>query len=449
MGIWLFFRRRRRIALRAGIVAIVLAECAPHAGLRARTGWPIEDAAIVAGMAADRNQTRPPARPERAIASPLPDVPRGAGGHPPSIPTGCALRDRLSDRGTMVWLHLGIGFLASVVLTLTGIRFGRQVRTARKAEKRYRLLAENSSDAIVCMTLDGLRSYVSPTLNALTGWSTEECHSKRWADIVHPDDRHILHDAVKQLRAGTPQVTSCFRYVCKDGSLLWMEGRARLLRDLDNSTQIISNVRDITDRRAAETQVALLNRELAKRAYTDGLTGLANRRRFDEALAEEWRHSLPRDTPLSLLMIDVDHFKLFNDRYGHQRGDDCLRMVAALAAAQLARHPGCLAARYGGEEFVVLLPGLDAADAAVLAERVLAAVRAAGIAPHAGPSAGGVATSIGVAPARPGADAEACVTTLVARADAALYEAKRRGRNRVVAHEELLRVDMAGLTASN
>ena len=149
-------------------------------------------------------------------------------------------------------LHLAVSLFVSLALALAGSRFARQVRIRQQIEQRYRLLSENSSDAIVCMTLDGRRSYASPAFTGLTGWSVEEVIAARSADIVHPDDRQVLADIASALLAGAAQITSCFRYICKDGSLLWVETRARLLQYGDEDIHVIANVRDITDRRAVE-----------------------------------------------------------------------------------------------------------------------------------------------------------------------------------------------------
>jgi diguanylate cyclase (GGDEF)-like protein len=152
----------------------------------------------------------------------------------------------------------------------------------------------------------------------------------------------------------------------------------------------------------------------------DGLTGIANRRRFDEALDVEWRRGVRSHAPLSLLMIDIDGFKHFNDAHGHQAGDDCLCRVGAILVESLNR-AGDLVARYGGEEFAVLLPETDAEHARRVAEILRERVAAA--AP--------VTVSVGVSTIVP--DLSGAPFVLVSDADAALYEAKRSGRNRVVA----------------
>lgn len=187
--------------------------------------------------------------------------------------------------------------------------------------------------------------------------------------------------------------------------------------------------------------------ELRRLTTTDSLTGIANRRAFEEALNQEWRRTMRHHTPLSLLMIDVDYFKRFNDSYGHVAGDQCLRTVAQ-ALARLARRAGELAARYGGEEFAVLLPQTDIAAARRLGELMCQAVREQAIAHEGSAVAPFVTISIGVAciaglppsagaQARNGAGDEAPAAAgavwLVETADRALYEAKLAGRNRVVA----------------
>ncbi|MGB8843197.1 MAG: diguanylate cyclase [Aliidongia sp.] len=168
---------------------------------------------------------------------------------------------------------------------------------------------------------------------------------------------------------------------------------------------------------------------LADLSLVDGLTGIGNRRRFDEFLSREWRRSRRARTPLAVILIDVDYFKPYNDQYGHATGDDCLREVAA-TIAMLVRRPGDLCVRYGGEEFAAILPQTNLAGARVLAERIRSAVLALEIV-HAKSAAAPVVTvSIGIA-ASNAADADEPDELLV-EADRRLYEAKAAGRNRVV-----------------
>jgi diguanylate cyclase (GGDEF)-like protein len=178
---------------------------------------------------------------------------------------------------------------------------------------------------------------------------------------------------------------------------------------------------------------------LRQLATVDPLTGIANRRTFDNALALEWRRAVRGRTPLALLLIDVDRFKSFNDVYGHVAGDRCLQMIAAVLA-EGARRAGEVVARFGGEEFAILLPGSNLGEASAIAVRLLQGVRELDI-PRVGPRGGyDVTISIGVAcmsPAREADPTDPGPTVLVEACDKALYAAKAAGRNRVseyVAH---------------
>ena len=166
--------------------------------------------------------------------------------------------------------------------------------------------------------------------------------------------------------------------------------------------------------------------------FIDGLTGVANRRRFDESLDAEWRRCRRISSPLSLFMVDLDHFKLFNDSYGHQAGDACLQKVAETLKRQLGRSHD-LVARYGGEEFVCLLPDIHLVNALQKAEAMVRAVRDQSL-PHCSSTTDSVVTiSLGVAVIVPGPNL--VPADLVSAADAQLYAAKHQGRNRVCARE--------------
>jgi diguanylate cyclase (GGDEF)-like protein len=226
------------------------------------------------------------------------------------------------------------------------------------------------------------------------------------------------------------------------GAASWAAGRRERERAVREATHALKTELEDVRTRAARTEEQmgrLAHRlraaaaELELIATTDGLTGVATRRRFDDALANEWRRAARAGQPLSLLMADVDHFKAFNDRYGHPAGDTCLRMVAAQLGAA-ARRPADLAARYGGEEFALLLPGSEPDGAALVAQRVCTEVAALEI-PHEASSVGPhVTVSAGLATRwpKPGEDPDAGAASLVEAADQALYRAKAEGRGRVV-----------------
>jgi diguanylate cyclase (GGDEF)-like protein len=204
---------------------------------------------------------------------------------------------------------------------------------------------------------------------------------------------------------------------------------ARLRADLERHLRIEGQLRE--SKRRAEA----LARQLRQISAEDGLTGLSNRRHFDHVFLREWRRALRGRYPLSLVLLDLDFFKEFNDRYGHHSGDECLRRVASVLAGH-GRRPGDLAARYGGEEFALLLASTGLGDARAMALRVVGEVQALGIVHERSTVAPVVTISAGVATLVP--DRNMSAKHLIEMADAALYRAKAEGRNRVVTAEELV-----------
>lgn len=195
---------------------------------------------------------------------------------------------------------------------------------------------------------------------------------------------------------------------------------------------ITAALTDITDRKQAEQKLADINRQLEYYANNDHLTGLPNRRHVDEVLADEVRRAMRTEHALSVLMIDVDFFKKYNDHYGHLRGDDCLRIVAAELKKSLHRY-GDVVGRYGGEEFVAILPGTDAIGALKVSGALLNAISALDM-QHAQSRYGKLTLSIGVASldSVPHVqDTETMCDALLQTADRALYKAKLSGRNTV------------------
>lgn len=189
---------------------------------------------------------------------------------------------------------------------------------------------------------------------------------------------------------------------------------------------------EVAARQAVEVQLREANQNLAELSSTDHLTGLANRRELEHHLEREWMRAARQGTPLSALMMDVDHFKAFNDRHGHLQGDDCLKAVAE-ALRSCARRAGDVLARFGGEEFVLLLPGTTAQEAFQVAQQCLNAVDARAV-PHGAPPGGDrVSVSIGYATCIPGGHQRPA--TLLDLADTALYRAKHLGRHRVASVE--------------
>lgn len=210
-------------------------------------------------------------------------------------------------------------------------------------------------------------------------------------------------------------------------ALLALSGVALFFR---SRTARLKRRHDELERLVGERTDALreANERLSELSFTDALTGIPNRRRFDEALDAEWKRAIRFGHPLSLVLADIDFFKRYNDTLGHPAGDRCIVEVARVLTTN-ARRAGDLAARFGGEEFALLLPATGGADAALVAERTRAALEALAM-PHPDGAAPVVTASLGVATFVPESDGDP--ERLVATADAALYRAKREGRNRVV-----------------
>ena len=290
----------------------------------------------------------------------------------------------------------------------------------------FRLLAENSSDIICQIDRDLMPVYVSPWVEQALGWTPEEM-IRAGPEFIYPDDLAVVAAVHNRLMAGEEgAATVSLRLRKKDDSPVWMEARARSVRDADGvPSGVVIVMRDISNRKRLEDELRTLS-------LTDGLTGLWNRRAFDEMLEREWLRTVREASELSLLLLDLDFFKRFNDHYGHQAGDDCLR-AAALAVKAALHRPGDLAARYGGEEIAIILPNTEAHGALAVAETVRAAIEALAI-HHAGNSnpARTVTASLGVATAfaRAGGTMKMPEGLLLA-ADNALYKAKQNGRNRV------------------
>lgn len=306
-------------------------------------------------------------------------------------------------------------------------------RKLMESEARYRLLAENATDMIFQLDRRLVSCFVSPAAREILGYDPAELLGLEPAALAHPEDAEAVGAAFRSLLFGDPDRASvCCRFRHRDGRWIWVEAELRRLTDPRSgaASGIVGSLRDASKRKEAEDRLEEENRRLAADAAIDGLTGLSNRRAFDEILQREFRRSRRESIPLGLVMIDVDNFKSFNDLYGHPAGDGCLRSVS-LAIASAVRRPGDCAARYGGEEFAFILPNTDEAGALEVAERIRLAVRSLEI-QHAGSRATVVTISAGVASAIAGATTS-IPDALVQEADRALYAAKRAGRDSVVA----------------
>jgi diguanylate cyclase (GGDEF)-like protein/PAS domain S-box-containing protein len=234
-------------------------------------------------------------------------------------------------------------------------------------------------------------------------------------DVYYPE-----HGSLSEQRYGLYAENWCV--MPHHGTRLYLAIDAGPIYDRDGKLiAVVETLRDMTLQKLAQSAL----QELANH---DGLTGIANRRAFDDTLKLEWRRTMRDVQPLSLLMVDVDHFKNYNDGYGHLAGDECLKKVATAMSDQMQRASD-LVARYGGEEFVVILPNSSLDGAAIVAEKLRAAIESLKI-PFVNSALGHVTVSVGIASVMPSLAGDSW--QLISTADAALYRAKASGRNRVV-----------------
>lgn len=325
-------------------------------------------------------------------------------------------------------------FVASAMFMLytVSVILESQQRTERRLQEMaslHALVTENSRDVILLADFDGRPYYISPAVQGLTGWKPEESMQRGFSDVAHPDDLPKIQALVQGLRHETESAMIEYRIQKRNGEYIWVEGGFHILANPETGirSRILMIVRDIAERKYAEELLLQAYQAVEVQAGVDALTELANRRRFDECLNAEWNRAIRDQSQLSLLMLDADHFKLYNDSFGHLRGDGCLRQIAESALSVVSR-PGDLVARYGGEEFAVLLPGTDNEGAMKIASDLCDALRAREL-PHSSSPHGVVTISIGCATMIPQINQDAA--TLIDLADKALYTAKQNGRNQI------------------
>ncbi|HEX9563070.1 MAG TPA: sensor domain-containing diguanylate cyclase [Gemmatimonadaceae bacterium] len=311
----------------------------------------------------------------------------------------------------------------------------RQAQALSESETRFRLIAENSSDVISLYDTSGRVIYVSPSCERVFGFLPDEMPRMAPFATVHQQDIERLVRHFNQLLRGDPVASIQVRMLHKTGRHLWLDMMWRAVSDEHGHVvKLQVSSRDITEskqneRRLEDAQQKLrlqqeklqeVNSRLADLASIDALTQLRNRRAFGERLEDEIRRTRRHGYSLSLVLLDIDFFKSFNDTFGHPRGDEVLRSVGRCLRRSVRATD--FPARYGGEEFAVILPSTDAAGAAVVAEHVRAAIEEATWEDRP------ITASIGVA------TYSAALNTpeaLIDHADRALYKSKQSGRNRV------------------
>ncbi|MCP1309417.1 sensor domain-containing diguanylate cyclase [Paenibacillus tyrfis] len=304
------------------------------------------------------------------------------------------------------------------------------------SDSLYRTLIEQSTDVVSMHDLSGRILYISPSCRVLLGYEPKELIGISAYDLFHPEDLTKIPGITSPMETAPNLPLSSYRIRTKNGGYVWFETSGRITgdeHDSGNGQTVICISRDISSRKQTEQQLMKTNELLQKISSIDALTGLANRRFFDERFAKEWRHAMRFSTPLSVILLDIDYFKRYNDTYGHHDGDACLQYVAE-AMRRAAKRPGDMTARYGGEEFVIVLPVTDGRGALYVAERMRSEVELLRI-PHRGSAVSSFVTaSLGVATMIPVRDVSP--RELIIRADKALYRAKQEGRNRAIAYDD-------------
>ncbi|MBX3604924.1 MAG: diguanylate cyclase [Piscinibacter sp.] len=289
------------------------------------------------------------------------------------------------------------------------------------AESRAQLQAVISTALAAILTVDasGLIRSANPATARVFGWEPDELAGRPLALLVPDAALHLAAGQGVQTGGDLPA-----RH--RDGRSLTVHLALSRL-NLPGPAQHVALITDLTEREVAARALREANQRLAQLSETDALTGIANRRLFERRLTEEWQRCARRGESVALLLVDVDHFKRYNDAQGHVAGDHCLAEMAAVLRS-CARRAGDLVARWGGEEFALLLPGAGVDEALAVGRHCVAAV-AERCHPHPDSSVSAhVSISVGVCSVP--ADANMPVASLVARADAALYAAKHAGRNR-------------------
>ncbi|WP_111895147.1 sensor domain-containing diguanylate cyclase [Acinetobacter sp. MB5] len=276
-------------------------------------------------------------------------------------------------------------------------------------------------------------SYIGPQIEELLGWTPESWETAQdWIDRMHPEDReHTVNMCITLSDEGTDHEAD-YRALNKDGSYVWIRDVVHVLRENDKTTALIGFMFDISERKRLEIELEKLNKRNEELLLQDPLTQVANRKALKERLEQEFKRAQRNDRPLSILFIDIDHFKKYNDKYGHLQGDNCLIAVADLLKSMFSRAYDFVA-RFGGEEFVVILPETRQQDAVLLAERFRQAVNQLEVPVAEQELVPEITVSIGVN-THGQEQFYPSIESFVHSADELLYLAKDQGRNQVRYH---------------
>lgn len=298
------------------------------------------------------------------------------------------------------------------------------------AEEKFRKAFYSSPNpATITLLSNGTHIEVNDNFCELTGYTREEILGRSAVELglwVNIDDREELFEII---RSGRKVQNHEFEFCTKRGKIRTAILSCEII-NIDGQECLLSLSNDITERKQAESDLMVVNRTLRTLADLDGLTKIANRRRFDSYLKYHWEKAQQEDFNLTLFLCDVDHFKAYNDHYGHLQGDACLMQLAKIFRTRMLS-PTDLVARYGGEEFAIILPGRSPAEGMEIVQHIWQTIQESNL-PHAtSPTAKFVTVSFGGCAFIPGGTVHTA-RQLIGRADEALYQAKQQGRNRVI-----------------
>ncbi|MEQ9545829.1 MAG: sensor domain-containing diguanylate cyclase [Marinobacter sp.] len=290
-------------------------------------------------------------------------------------------------------------------------------------------LFETANEAMIATTVDGIIVQWNQAAAHLFGIDSDNALN-RGVETVATDQWQERLPAILARTLNTPEGDMAAELRCRlnSGALCEVELKLAQIRDRqDNTLGLSLFVNDISVRKRAQAALNVMNRHLEKLSFQDGLTGVANRRRFDAALEQAWSEARRQQAPISLAILDLDHFKRYNDCLGHLAGDECLRKVAEILS-QTVRRSSDMLARYGGEEFILLLPHTQYQQAKTLLIHCQNTLAEEELTHPDSPVSNQITFSCGIATIVPASDAP---TSLVEAADQQLYRAKQEGRNRI------------------
>ena len=271
-------------------------------------------------------------------------------------------------------------------------------------------------------------SYIGPQIEKVLGWKQDSWRTvEDWAMRMHENDRAWVVDfCVAQSISGVDHEAD-YRALTINGEYIWIRDVVHVVRKPDGEVDsLVGFMFDISERKKQEQELETLKKQLEEYSYQDGLTGIANRRFFEDSYQREWLNAQREQQPLTIMLLDIDYFKQYNDYNGHILGDACLKQIAQILKKSVSR-PRDLVARFGGEEFVLILPDTSQASAIEVVERILQSIRTADICHSSSPLDQRLSVSLGVKTIIPTQKNDKMA--FLKEVDQNLYLAKERGRN--------------------